>query len=142
MRFPFCFLCPLPSKFESLDFEFASLTCPSHGLSERKHQAALVRGAGPLRKQELRCLAAVASQSGGSAGQGPVLVAVSGSFRPGGLRCDQCLPHLHCPVSERRLGGPGRPQAVGGRAGPRGSACRRRAPGLRACWAALGALSL
>lgn len=102
----------------------------------------MVRGAGPLRKQELRCLAAVASQSGGSAGRGPVLVTVSGSFRPGGLRCDQCLPHLHCPVSERRLGGPGRPQAVGGRAGPRGSVCRRRAPGLRACWAALGTLSL
>ncbi|MXQ94492.1 hypothetical protein E5288_WYG003895 [Bos mutus] len=68
--------------------------------NERKHQAALVRGAGPLRKQELRCLAAVASQSGGSAGRGPVLVTVSGSFRPGGLRRDQCLPHLHCPTEE------------------------------------------
>ncbi|OWK01006.1 hypothetical protein Celaphus_00018321, partial [Cervus elaphus hippelaphus] len=48
--------------------------------------------------QELRCLAAVASQSGDFEGRGPVLAAVSGSFRPGGLRCDQCLPHLHCPV--------------------------------------------
>lgn len=74
-------------KIELVLFWICLSTCPPR-LSARKHQAALVRGAGPLWSQALRCLLLRSSE----VLRGEARSLPAGSFRPEALAVDQCLP--------------------------------------------------